>query len=354
MRPSGDAAADALLIRVARVTLPAVMTSNQTTRTLHTERSDATAPTRSPLLVLAASLLGISFAAPLVRLSHAPALVIAAWRLGFSLVIVAVALVAGGGWRAWRTLARRDVVLAIGAGVLLSLHFWSWNVSLRFTSVAASVALVNLQPVVIALFSARWLGEHASRKQWYGIALAVFGALVVGLADVPGGVRGLFDALTGGADTSLGSGASAARARALLGDALACVGAVTGAFYFLIGRRVRRTLDLWPYVGLVYGAAFIACVFFALVTGESLAPQPPRELAIFAGLALGPMLLGHTGMIWALGHLPAYVVNLTTLGEPIGATLLAAILPGIAEVPGVGTIVGGALVLTGVMFAARR
>jgi urea transporter len=52
--------------------------------------------------------------------------------------------------------------------------------------------------------------------------------------------------------------------------------------------------------------------------------------------------------------LPAYVVNLTTLGEPLGATLLAALLPGIAEVPGVGTVIGGALVLAGVLVAARR
>ena len=344
----------ALPIRGARVTLPAVTTPSRASRPQRAETVDSTAPSRSPLLVLAASLLGISFAAPLVRLSHAPALVIAAWRLGFSLVIVAIALVIGGEWRAWRTLARRDVALAVGAGVLLSLHFWSWNASLRYTSVAASVALVNLQPVVIALFSARWLGEHASRKQWYGIALAVFGALVVGLADVPGGVSGLFEAFTAGAIDNHAKGASVARVRSLFGDVLACVGAVTGAFYFLIGRRIRQTLALWPYVGLVYGAAFLACVFFATVTGASLSPQPPRELAIFAGLALGPMLLGHTGMIWALGHLPAYVVNLTTLGEPIGATLLAAVLPGIAEVPGIGTIVGSALVLTGVMFAARR
>jgi drug/metabolite transporter (DMT)-like permease len=95
-------------------------------------------------------------------------------------------------------------------------------------------------------------------------------------------------------------------------------------------------------------------VVLAMATGAKLTPQPPRELAIFAGLAVGPTLIGHTGMNWALGHLPAYVVNLTTLGEPIGATLLAALLPGIAEIPGVWTIVGGALVLGGVLLAARR
>jgi drug/metabolite transporter (DMT)-like permease len=48
------------------------------------------------------------------------------------------------------------------------------------------------------------------------------------------------------------------------------------------------------------------------------------------------------------------VVNLTTLGEPVGATLLAALLPGIHEVPGSLTLIGGALVLGGVLRAARR
>jgi drug/metabolite transporter (DMT)-like permease len=65
------------------------------------------------------------------------------------------------------------------------------------------------------------------------------------------------------------------------------------------------------------------------------------------------MLLGHTGMNYALRYLPAYVVNLTVLGEPVGATVLAALLPGIAEVPTVGTIAGGALILAGVVLATR-
>jgi drug/metabolite transporter (DMT)-like permease len=66
------------------------------------------------------------------------------------------------------------------------------------------------------------------------------------------------------------------------------------------------------------------------------------------------MLLGHTGMNWALKFLPAYVVNLTVLGEPVGATVLAALLPGIREVPPRVTFVGGALVLAGILLALSR
>jgi drug/metabolite transporter (DMT)-like permease len=71
-------------------------------------------------------------------------------------------------------------------------------------------------------------------------------------------------------------------------------------------------------------------------------------------LAIGPMLLGHTGLNWALKRSPAYVVNLTLLGEPVGATIIAAFLPGIREMPGVLTIVGGAIVFSGILLAARR
>jgi drug/metabolite transporter (DMT)-like permease len=65
------------------------------------------------------------------------------------------------------------------------------------------------------------------------------------------------------------------------------------------------------------------------------------------------MLLGHTGFNWSLKYLPAYVVNLTLLGEPVGATVLAALLPGIREVPRTATFVGGALILLGIYVTAR-
>ena len=104
----------------------------------------------------------------------------------------------------------------------------------------------------------------------------------------------------------------------------------------------------------MYGACLAVLLILAALAGAPLAPQPPRELAIFAALALGPMLLGHTGLNWALKHSPAYVVNLTLLGEPVGATLIAAFLPGIRETPGPFTFVGGAFVLFGILLAGRR
>ena len=287
------------------------------------------------MLVLA--LLGVSLSGPLVRLSGAHPLAIAAWRLGFSLVVIGAALLITGEWRQWRGISRRELVIALGAGSMLALHFWSWNSSVALTSVAASVVLVNTQPVVVALLSMVWLREAPTRRQWIGIGIAMVGALVVAFPDLMRDSTG-----------------AAAHPRALLGDLLALGGALTAAIYFVAGRRLRASLDLWPYVGLVYGTCLVVLIVLAMLAGAPLAPQPPRELAIFAALALGPMLLGHTGLNWALKHSPAYLVNLTLLGEPVGATLIAALLPGIREVPTPATLLGGAVVLAGILLTARR
>ena len=133
--------------------------------------------------VLCLALIGISFAGPLVRLSHAHPLTIAIWRLGFSLVVVAIALAITGSWRQWRRLDARAALIAAGAGAMLAIHFWAWNASVSMTTVAASVLLVNAQPAIVALFSMFWLREPPSRRQWLGIAVAMVGAAVVALPE---------------------------------------------------------------------------------------------------------------------------------------------------------------------------
>ena len=281
-------------------------------------------------LVLFVALLGISTSGPLARLSAAPPLAIATWRLGFSLLIVAVPLLATRGWKQWRTLSAKDLGIAMAAGAFLAVHFWSWIASLGMTTVAASVLLVNLHPVAMIAGSALWLGERPTTRQLVGTAIGLSGAAIIAWGDF--GIGGL-----GG--------------RVLLGDGLALLGALTVSFYYLSARRLRARLDIWPYVALVYGTCFVVLLIFSSITGVHLAPQPARELTIFAAIALGPMLLGHTGFNWALKHVNAPTVSLVMLGEPVGAGLIAFALPAIREVPSMRTLVGGAVIISGIVIA---
>src|SRR5687768_5168468 len=93
--------------------------------------------------------LGVSVYWPLVRLSSAQPIAIAVWRLIYSLIIIAIPLIATGTWRQWRALDRRSMGLAVVGGILLALHFWSWNASVELTTIAASVVLVNTQPLIV-------------------------------------------------------------------------------------------------------------------------------------------------------------------------------------------------------------
>ena len=292
-------------------------------------------------LVLALAVFGISWAAPLTRLSSASPLAVAAWRLAIAESVLVVLLIARGEWRVWRTLSRREHLIAAGAGGMLAMHFWSWNASLAYTTIAASVVLVNLQPAIVAAGSVLLLRERATRRQIAGLVIGMFGAVLVTMP-----------ALTGNAaQTGLATVAPFGVPPRLFGDALAMLGAVTAALYYLAGRKLRATLDLVPYVTLVYGWCTISLFALAIARSETLGPYGGTDWSIFVGLAVGPMLLGHTGMNWALRHLPAHVVNLTVLGEPVCASLLAMGIPSIGEQPDIWTIAGGALILAGALWA---
>lgn len=279
----------------------------------------------------------MSWAGPLVRFGTAPPIVIAAWRLIFSVAMIGVLLVV---WRpagVWRRLTRLEWALALVSGTLLAAHFWSWIASLEYTTVASSAVLVSMQPVFVAALSALLIGEGASRKEWLGIGVAVAGAAVIGWGNLQSG------------------GAAAGTPAPLIGDLLALAGAVFAAGYFVIGRRLRQEMDLLLYIGLVYGIAALILTGVALASPDlSLTGYPRNDWLIFIALAVGPMMIGHTGVNYALRYLPAYVANLAALGEPIGATLIAWLLPAIAERPSRPVLVGGALVIVGLVLSVRR
>jgi drug/metabolite transporter (DMT)-like permease len=272
----------------------------------------------SPLLVLIVAVLATTYAGPIVRFATAPALAIAFWRLALVLPVTGGLAVLEG------SRERSPLPLMTLSGLLLALHFWSWIASLRYTTVASSVVLVSLKPVFAWGIAAAWLHEHPTRSEAWGILLAVIGASLIGLGD---------------ARLSLG---------ALGGDGLALVGAVTGAGYYVIGRRVRQTVGIWRYATGVYAVAAAALALLALVRTLPLVGFAQRDWAVFGALAAGPMLIGHTGMNYALRHFRATTVNVAALGEPVGATLLAWVIPAIHEVPRTLALGGGALVLVGI------
>ena len=277
------------------------------------------------------AVVAMSWAAPLIRLASAPPLAIAAWRLTIASLVLAPAFAASRGRIEWSRLGGSERRIAVVAGVALALHFAAWITSLRLTSVAASAVLVSLSPVFAWGFSRVFLGERPGGRQAVGIVLAILGAAIIALGDAR---------KTGHA--------------ALVGDLLALAGAGFGGAYFVIGRRLRADLGLVAYITPVYAVAAVVLLGWATIRSEAFVAYPTTDWLVFAALALGPMLVGHGGLNYALRYLPAYQVNVAALGEPIGATLIAWMLPAIAEPPGLPALAGGALALGGIALALAR
>ena len=277
--------------------------------------------------VLATGVVAVSFAAVLIRLTDAPALVIATYRLGLaSFVVLPVALARDA--QGLRSLNVPQILWCLGSALALAVHFGAWIASLSYTSVASSVVLVTTSPLLVAVVSKLAYREQVTRPVTGGIALGIVGGVVLVLGDRVAGGQELY------------------------GDLLALIGAVGAGAYLLIGRGVRRRLSNLTYISLVYLGSALLLLAIAGSTGTSLAGLSGPTYGMLLLIALVPQLLGHSSLNWGLGHVSATMVAIAIMVEPIGATLLAWLFLG--EAPPWTSVVGGVLVLSGVYLAFRR
>lgn len=279
-----------------------------------------------PTAALAVAVVAVSTSAILIRLSAAPASVKALYRVVFTTLLLAPF---AAGWHAddLRRLSGRDLGVATLSGIALAVHFAAWFLSVELTTVAASVTLVQSQPLFVAVGGALLLDERVSRRQATGIVVALAGMAVMSVGDAV-----------------LGAGTEGTHS--LAGDGLAVVGAVAAAGYVLAGRSLRQRVALLPYVTVVYSVCAATLLAIVLAEGSALTGYPAREWILFLAMAAGPGVFGHTVVNWALAHVESQVVSVSLLAEPVGSTLLALVV--LLEVPTPATLVGGSVVLVGI------
>jgi drug/metabolite transporter (DMT)-like permease len=280
---------------------------------------------RAALLALIGATVAVSVSAILIREAGSDAATVVWLRMALAVGLLAPWALpqlrrgAVGG-------SRRDVLLVALAGGLLAVHFLTWTASLAYTSVAASVLLVSLHPLIVAPLGARLHGDAIHTRMIAGIALALCGTVVT---------------CAGG----LGAGG-----RALEGDLLALAGGVALAGYLLIGRARRDRGGVAGYSAVVYAVVSAAAAGAATVGGSLHAPSL-RTLIACLGLAAICTVGGHTVFNWTLRRLPASTVSLSFLGEPPLAALLALLILG--QPLTLPTVAGGVLILAGLATSLR-
>ena len=268
----------------------------------------------------------ISFAAIFFRLA-APThpLVSAGLRLAMAAVVLAPSSVRAIARGRLRGAALRGAAVA---GLLYGLHFGAWVWSLDLTSVAASVTIVTATPLLLAVLGLVTGRDRPGPRLWLSIGLGLAGLLIIGGAH-----------LAGGGD-------------ALVGDALAGLGAAAMAGYLLVGRSLGDSLEVLPFSGVATAVGAVSLLGTAVVCGIPVEAASPEALFWIALAALIPQLVGHNLLTWSLRHARPTAVGVATLGEPVGATFLGWLWLGQAVPPSV--LAGCTVTLAAVVIAVQE
>jgi drug/metabolite transporter (DMT)-like permease len=279
-------------------------------------RSPSRTVTWPPWAILSVGVLAASTSAVLVRYATGvEPLAIAFWRCGVGAAVLAPL--------AWSRLRRVDAPMMrmpIIAGVFLAAHFATWISSIRLTSIASSVLLVSTTPVFIAVTAWALQHERFPRSTWIGIAVAIAGTALIGGGDLGGS--------------------------SLTGDFLAILGAAAAGGYFMAGQAARRDLGILEYATITYAVAAVLLLVACALAHVPLTGYSAHSWWALAGLIVGPQLLGHTFINFALKAIDPTTVSVTVMAEPVLATALAFVLLG--EVPSLLVLPGGAAILFGI------
>lgn len=267
-----------------------------------------------------------SFASIIIRVTPAPSPMIAAGRMLFTSIILTPFFIKN--LRTHRNeLTPTRWRWALFAGLFLAGHFILWIESLKHTTVVSSVVLVAMNPIFVALIAPLFLKEHLSLRGWFAILIAFLGALLI-------------------------AGPTLKSTNLTTGNFLSLGGALCAACYVILGRKLRSGLSLLNYIYPVYTIAALLLLLFALVSRTPLLGYPMKTYLLVLLLALGPQILGHTSFNWALKYLPAPVVAMSILGEPIGTTILSALLLHLPPTPL--ELAGGLLIGIGIYLVASK
>ena len=190
------------------------------------------------------------------------------------------------------------------------------------TSIANASLIGSLTPVVILLGAGRLIGERIDPAKVPAALVAVGGIALVLLA---------------GGHTS---GASWHGDLAALGNLAAWVG------YFLMTKRHRdQGIGSWAYLAVVFAVGFGVTVVWSVVAGFDLGDVDGADWFGVLAMVLLPGLVGHGLYTWSMQRLPAQVLSLFSLLNPVVATAGAWMLFG--ERLSLLQFLGAALVLGG-------
>lgn len=294
----------------------------------HNLTDPAHRPFRHDRLALGALLLGsalLAFGPLLVRLADTGPVASAFWRMSLAWpLLVAIAIT---GRRREPVAARLPLPwkAALFAGLWFAADLASWHLGIVRTTAANATLFGNMAAFLLAGWAVLLRGETLRPALVRAFVLAALGAALL-----------------------LGHSADLSRQH-LIGDLLCLVSACCYAAYFIVVIRLRERQSTFTVLAMTTGFTMLVLLPFALLGATG--PFWPTDWRPLATLAITSQLAGQGLLTLASGRLPATLVGLGLLVQPLVAGASGWLAFG--EVPGVAELAGAGLILTALVLVRR-
>lgn len=247
---------------------------------------------------------------------------IAFWRVALGAVAYWLALRIAG-----RRLTLEHVRASAPAAVAISLEIAVFFVALKSTTVANTVVIGALQPLVLLAVAARRFNERIAG--WLvGVALmAVAGVALVAF------------------------GSSSQPIWSPTGDALAVLAMLMFSAYFAFAKAARERVPAFEFQTAIWVVGSVVLLPVALIEGGGLVVPTGSNLLWLLALLAVPGT-GHLFVNWAHARVPLAIMSMLTLANPILSTIGAAVFLG--EAIDGWQVAGMLLVLGALVVAIRR
>jgi len=187
----------------------------------------------------------------------------------------------------------KQVKLSLFPGLLLGLHFITWNMGVALTPVANASLIVNTTPAVMPFFLWIFFQEKVNRVEILGTFLALAGLVILGID------RLQLNSLD------------------LRGHILCFISMLLLAAYMALGRKNNGKLPIWLYMWPLYLTAGIFCLLCALPFVNPIKTYTLQNTLLFLGLAIIPTFGGHTLLNYSMKNFRGQVVSVANLGQII-------------------------------------
>jgi drug/metabolite transporter (DMT)-like permease len=226
---------------------------------------------------------------------------------------------------------RRDLVLIGASGVIwFGGYFVALNAGEGLVDAGTAAMLVNVGPILIAIFAGLWLNEGFPQRLLIGSGIAFAGTLVIGIA----------------------TSAQQGQGSAPLGVALCLLAALAYAIGVTVQKPALARVPALTVTWLACTVGTIVTLPFLPQLVDELGSAPGDAIAWIVYLGIFPTAIAFTTWAFALNRTSAGRLGSTSYLVPPVAIGLAWLL--LAEVPPALALVGGALCIGGVVVARSR